>query len=225
MRSISCLSALATTLPLLMLLAACDKSGNGATAAPDRTIAAETNALDAALGDQILVDPAVAESPGTPRTPAANGAITPGALLRTPPPTPAAQANPTLGDLARAQHQRSATPSSAGCDRNFRSDVRWAERLPTGIALYPDARVSEAAGNDDPRCRMRFVTFITRAALNNVMDWYYTQTTRHGFSAEHQIIDGEHVLGGTKGDGAYLITFKPVTGGGTTVDLVANHGR
>lgn len=231
---------------LFLLLAACGGGGNDGRAANslDRNLAAAANeadpALTSALEDQIMVDPTLAAQSNAksvrPAGGPAQGPIPPtdepgGAapaagregLLRTPPPTPAGQ-NQTLGDLARTQSRSTPSAADNGCDKNFRYSLSWAERLPAGIPLYPDARVTEAAGNDDPRCRMRIVSFTTRAQLNAVMDWYYTRARRSGFSAEHQLIDGDHVLAGTKSEAAYYITFKPA-GGGTEVDIIANHGR
>src|SRR3546814_2636637 len=85
----------------------------------------------------------------------------------------------------------------------------------------------EAAGADGGGCDLRVVSFVTNQTMQNVIDYYYTKAIRSGFDAEHQLMNGEHVLGGVreKGDGAYFITFAQQKGGGTAVDIVATNGR
>ena len=109
----------------------------------------------------------------------------------------------------------------------MRYSARWAERLPADLPLYPDARVSEAAGSQGGNCAMRAVSFASSAPLQKVLDWYYTRATNAGYSAEHQADGNEHVLGGTRGrdDGAFALFLTSRADGGTDVDLVANNGR
>ena len=63
--------------------------------------------------------------------------------------------------------------------------------------------------------------------MKNVVDYYYTQAKRGGYSAEYLLRGGEHVLGGTRDsdDGAFVVTLNTRKGGGTAVDIVASNGR
>ena len=60
-----------------------------------------------------------------------------------------------------------------------------------------------------------------------MIDWYYTRAVRGGYSAEHQLKDGQHVLGGmrAKDDAAYVVFLSARSDGGTEIDLVANRGN
>lgn len=223
----------AAGLALALALAACggkdkDTSGNGI----DPAVA---NALE----DQIMVDPnLVGPANRFGRTgstgsqapiPAPGGgpAVAPGKLLRAPAPTTASGTGSiTLGERAEDQAARTST-ASAACEQNFHYSATWATLLPTEFPLYPDAQVTEAAGNNEPPCRLRLVSFASKAPLQTLVDFYYTQAVRNGFTAEHQLADGEHILAGTrkKDDGVYYLSLNPRKGGGTDVDMIVNRGR
>lgn len=210
-------------------------------------------AMMAALHDQIMVDPVLAQQanndavrppaqpysgavPADPVTPSVNGAATgdgagtsetlkPAPAPRTDgscPQCEAARQSLTLGALASRQKDR----RTAGCAGEMRYSASWATRLPADLPLYPDARVSEAAGASVDGCALRAVSFATSAPLQAVIDWYYTRASGAGFAAEHQADGGQHVLGGTRSrDGAAFTLFLTARGdGGTDVDLVANNG-
>lgn len=209
-------------------------------------------AMMAALQDQIMVDPALAQQsnadtvrpPAQPYAgavpaegiaqppagvPAGDGIGTSVAARSAPPPTPggcpgcaAARESLTLGALASRQSDR----RTASCAGALRYSARWAERLPADLPLYPGARVSEAAGADSAACHVRAVSFSTDASLQSVIDWYYARTTSAGYSAEHQADGAEHVLGGTRDTdgGAYALILTERRGGGTEVDMLANTG-
>ncbi|MDO7844666.1 hypothetical protein [Sphingomonas immobilis] len=204
-------------------------------------------AMTAALHDQIMVDPALAGAANkdTVRPPAkpysgalpadgvAGGATSsasagtgetlkhapaPGAC----PQCVAARESLTLGALAARQKDG----RTASCAADMRYSASWANRLPADVPLYPDARVSEAAGNASGACALRAVSFSTAVPMQTVLDWYYTRTSKAGYSAEHQADGAEHVLGGTRGDGgAFALFLTSRRDGGTDVDLVANNGR
>ena len=74
---------------------------------------------------------------------------------------------------------------------------------------------------------MRLVSFSSKAPLQTLIDFYYTQAIRNGFNAEHQLADGEHILAGArkKDGGAYYLTLNGRKDGGTDVDMIVNHGR
>ena len=89
----------------------------------------------------------------------------------------AAKASLTLGALASRQRDH----RTAACAGALRYSAGWADRLPADLPLYPDARVSEAAGSQGNSCALRAVSFSTGASLQQVMDWYYTRATNAGW--------------------------------------------
>lgn len=210
-------------------------------------------AMMSALQDQIMVDPSLAHKanddavrpPAQPLsgavppeniaaapagTAAVTGQATSQAVKSTPAPRgascpqcDAAKASLTLGALASRQRDR----RTASCAGALRYSAGWADRLPADLPLYPDARLSEAAGSDANACALRAVSFSTGASLQQVMDWYYTRATNAGFSAEQQSDGSQHVLGGTRDrdGGAFALFLTSRRDGGTDVDLIANNGR
>lgn len=247
------LSIALAALPLA--LAACQQNPQSNLDTLDKELADKNNsagardpALANALQDDIMVDPQLAgqgnqdavRPPARPyaapvppesTTPGARAAVDDARLKRAPAADAkagckdckAADGAMTLGALAQRQRNQ----HTAGCARDVQYSTGWANRLPADVPLYPDARVSEAAGNSVKGCDLRVVSFTTGASLQTVIDWYYTRLTGAGFSAEHQADGKQHVLGGTraKDDGAYIIYLSAHQGGGTDVDLVAKNGR
>ncbi|MEH3046706.1 hypothetical protein [Sphingomonas adhaesiva] len=199
-------------------------------------------ALTAALHDQIMVDPALVQQANDdavrpPTTPVA-GAVAPDGIavaamksvalpagLRSAPAASndcpqcaAARRALTLGALARAQGG-----DTGQCAARLGYSTAWANRLPAAMPLYPDARVTEAAGADAEGCALRVVSFASAQPMQTLLDFYYTRATDAGFAAGHQADGAEHVLAGTKaGAGAYLVTLRPHRGGGTEVDLMVD---
>lgn len=230
-------------LPLLLLGAALAGCGNDR--APGAAVDNEIDpAIASALDDAIMVDPDLVQQDRRfavrgdgPRLQApipAGGTGGPalpgeGGLLRAPPPSNLpGKSGVTLAQLAEEQARR--TPDASKdrkCDRTFRHDMAWANRLPAAFPLYADAQLLEAAGNDDARCGMRLVSFTSRTRMQTLIDFYYTQAIRNGFNAEHQLIDGEHVLAGarTKDGAAYYLVFADAKDGTTSVDMIVNKGR
>lgn len=241
----------AALLALPLALAACgdkDKADRNLSSLDESLTNSSDPALRGALEGQIIVDPELAGQsnanavrPGDrPVTGALPAAVTAtqydapvgGKLFRAPkakeaPPCPACDAEKpvTLGALAREQGKRGG--GQGGCDAKLQYGMGWANRLPAEFPVYPKAKLMEAAGADSGSCGLRAASFLTDQPMQNVIDFYYTKALRSGFDAEHQLLNGEHVLGGTrsKGDGAYFITFAEQKGGGTAVDIVANNGR
>jgi len=129
-------------------------------------------------------------------------------------------------DTAGATADAAQPAAAGGCriDVKFAYGNDWANGLPATFPVYPGGKVTEAAGNDSGACRMRVVTFATGDGWQRVLDWYNTQAVRAGYSSEHQIKDGDHVLAGTKGDAAYYLIVTPA-GSGSTVSLIVNNGR
>lgn len=204
-------------------------------------------ALMGALQDQIMVDPQLAQqsnkdairpptqpysAPLPAETVAAGKAVMPadGELMRAPAPTAAKpgafgarEQAVTLGGLAARQKN----PRTASCAGKLAYAAGWAARMPAAMPLHPQARVLEAAGTQADGCSLRAVTFSTPQPLQTMIDWYYTRAVRGGYTAEHQLKDGQHLLGGTRRrDGAAFILFLSARGdGGTDIDLLADGGR
>ncbi len=209
----------------------------------DRELAqAPSNARDpallSALADQILVDPALTQGsnanairpPNRPdygATPAVDIASTPDrvdatTLRHVPAPSsdcPECRAATTALTLEALAETRS---PGANCAAGIGYSAVWSTRLPTDLPLYPDARVIEAAGNDRNGCALRVVNFATTAAVEKVLDWYYTRAVTAGYSAGHKADGTQHVLAGVRGAAAYTLYVSPRKGGGAEVDLVVN---
>lgn len=230
---------------LPLALAACSSASN------ESDDAATTNGVDPALASalqqQIMVDPSLSQqaqgdSVRPPNQPAAGGVpadgvaasgeIKDGDLMHTPAPTvadksckscAAAREATTLGGLAA----RSPDAKTAGCAANLQYAAGWANRLPGDLPLYPQARVSEAAGTEGGQCALRVVSFSSPQPMQTMLDWYYTKAVRGGYTAEHQVDGDEHILGGTRDrdGGAYVLFMTARTDGGTDIDLVANNGN
>ena len=213
------------------------------------SVPAADPALTAALRDQIMVDPALVQQANAdtirPPTQPQSGAVppvdiaaaaqaqpaalttSPGETLRSAPaPTgncrqcAIARQSLTLGALAEAQGGR-----VGQCAANVDYSAGWANRLPRGLPLYPDARVAEAAGADGQGCALRVVSFSSAAPMQRLLDWYYTKASGAGYSAEHHADGAEHVLAGNRrGGGTFMATMRARTDGGTDVDLMADGG-
>lgn len=226
-----------------MLAIALALAGCGRHASDDRNLdaldnelvdagAATGNARDpammAALHDQIMVDPALAQQSNTdtvrPPTEPYSGAVPPDGIAQ----GAAASAPGASGPagIATSTVAKAAPPPAAGgcsgcaaardsltlgalasrqtdkrtrsCAGALRYSAGWAEHLPADLPLYPRARVSEAAGADTDSCRVRAVSFSTDAGLQSVIDWYYARVTAAGYTAEHRADGSRHVLGGTR---------------------------
>lgn len=202
-------------------------------------------ALMGALQDQIMVDPQLAQQsnkdairpPSQPysaplpaETVAAAKAAMPkaGELLKAPAPSgksdlvASQEQSITLGALAARQKN----PRTAQCARQLNYSASWAARLPAAMPLHPQARIVEAAGAQNANCALRVVTFSTPQPLQTMIDWYYTRAVKGGYTSEHQMKDGQHVLGGTRprDDSAYVVFLSARADGGTDLDLIASGG-
>jgi hypothetical protein len=92
--------------------------------------------------------------------------------------------------------------------------------------VLPGAKITEAAANNEGVCKVRVVTFTSGADYQRVLDWYNTKAVQAGYTSEHQIRDGDHILAGTKDseNGAYYLIVTP-KGRGSEVALITNQGR
>jgi hypothetical protein len=171
-------------------------------------------ALTSALNDQILVDPELANQSN-------RNAVRP-------PATPTQAQYPQLA-AGKAGAQPASASAAAGAVGTGCTDASkleyngaWAGRMPSTFPLLPGAKITDAAGTDRDGCRARAVTFTTAEQAQRVLDWYHTRAVRAGYSSEHQLRQGDHVLAGTNRQGAafYLIvTPKPA---GAEVALITN---
>lgn len=186
----------------LMLLAAC--SGRNEVAELDNELLANgaDPALTSALEDQILVDPNLVQqaNPNSARRPE----------------TPV-QAQYPAGSAQNAA-------ARIGADLQYGPE--WAQRLPAEFAMYPGARLTEAAGSNADARRLRVVTFRTADPHERVIAYYRAAVTRAGYDAEQQRRGADHVLGGVNAqtDGAYYLIVTP-TNAGSDVALIVNNGR
>lgn len=102
--------------------------------------------------------------------------------------------------------------------------ARWAAALPAPLEVYPRGAVREAAGVDEPGCRLRVVSFLTPVEPGDVIDFYHTRVTAAGYGARHRLGDGGHVLQGAKGDTAYLVLARRRDDGLSEVKLMTRGG-
>ncbi|HEX8226149.1 MAG TPA: hypothetical protein VF605_20280 [Allosphingosinicella sp.] len=213
-------------------------------------------ALTSALEDQILVDPELSQQSNgnavrPPETPvqgqypvAQPSPAGPAAAPKQPGQAGAAPADMRSGRSAAAApaagpvrtaaagggiadiRRDMEAESGSACGAAFNYNPGWARRLPGAFAVYPGARVTQAAGNNAGDCRVRVVTFLTRANHQQVLDWYHTKAVRAGYSSEHQLREGDHVLAGVHGGngGAFYVIVSPLPRGGSDVALIANNG-
>jgi hypothetical protein len=206
-----------TALAAALALAACNRGGGEENLADLGNDA--DPAVTSALNDQILVDSNLANQSNK------NAAR--------PSPTPAGAPYPAPAAAASAQGKSSNAAAAIdqggkGCSDPARFDYNqaWANRLAPNFPVYPGGRVIEAAANNSSGCSTRVVTFATADDWQRVLDWYHTKAVRAGYSSEHQVREGDHVLaGGNERDkGAFylIVTPKPK---GSEVALIANNGR
>ena len=166
----------------------------------NQLVASETDpALNSALQDQILVDPALSQQSNR------NAVRTPGGPVQ-------------------AQYP-GGRATEAGCAAgNFDYAAGWANRLPAPFAVYPGGRVTEAAANNEGDCRMRVVTFTSGEAPERVLGWYQARAESAGYSAERQARGGDLILAGVSADdGAYYLIVTPRSNG-ADVALITNQG-
>ena len=224
-----CVLAMLVALPL----AGCGKKKDDLNALDAQLT---NNAVDA-LANQIVVDPRLAgRSDAAAKLPALKGEaatalaasvkLAGGSLLATPAPAQG-QAKESVAALAAVAAEQKKPGGNALCREQLIHGAQWASRLPEPFAVYPGAQLMEAAGAEKDGCTLRAATFVTPVPWQSVMDFYYTQARRAGFDAEHRVMGGDHVLGGSRKDdgSAFLLLFTQAPGGKTSVDLLADNGR
>lgn len=228
--------------PLAALSAALLLAGCGG--APEKAPKAEDDAaVGEALGDPIMVDPALdgqnparagmagggAASAGIPperrsleavalaiaeATRLAGGSIRKAPAAKTGPEAPVPV---TAGQLA-------ARTRGGACAGKVEYSAVWAARLPEVLAVYPRGHVQEAAGTDRDGCKLRVVNFVTPVGVSDVIDYYFTRLTAAGYDAAHRSEGKDAVLGGSRGASAYVLYVRKREDGLTEADLVSNGG-
>ena len=224
-----CVLAMLVALPL----AGCGKKKDDLNALDAQLT---NNAVDA-LANQIVVDPRLAGQSQRPaklpvlkgeaaRALAASVKLAGGTLLAAPAPAQG-EARESESALAAAAAEQRKPGGNAFCREQLIHGAQWASRLPEPFTVYPGAQLMEAAGAEKEGCTLRAATFVTPVPWQSVMDFYYTQARRAGFDAEHRVMGGDHVLGGSRKDdgSAFLLLFTQAPGGKTSVDVLADNGR
>ncbi|HEX9946739.1 MAG TPA: hypothetical protein VGA98_04285 [Allosphingosinicella sp.] len=207
-----------TALTAALALAACNPSA-GEENLSDLGNDADP-AVTSALNDQILVDANLATQSNRN---AARPSPTPAGA-----PYPAPDATPAAPGKAPSAAAAAIDPGGKGCSdaRRFEYDLAWANRLAPNFPIYPGGKVTDAAANNQSGCSTRVVTFATADNWQRVLNWYHTKAVGAGYSSEHQVRDGDHILAGgnARDKGAFylIVTPKPK---GSEVALIANNGR
>ena len=222
-----------SALAAVLALAGCSRvGGEGNLASLDNQLTNDSDpALTAALQDQIAVDPNLAQQSNRnavrpPETP--TSAPYPADTVRAPDPKPAgpggAAAPKPSAQLASAPQGGGGASCTGGA--SFEYNNSWAQRLPAAFPFYPGGRLTEAAANNANGCATRVVSFTTGDNFQRVLDWYHTRAVRGGYTSEHEVREGDHILAGTSkaGPGAFYLIVTP-RGNGSEVALIVNNGR
>lgn len=115
-------------------------------------------------------------------------------------------------------------PAITACAPRLGYTADWANRLPTGLALYPDAHVAEAAGTDDGGCHIRVVRFTSNAAPASLVDWYRGAARAGGWAASLRADGPMQALSGQR-PGARFDVYATLRGpGGSDVVLLVAGG-
>ncbi|HEY0148272.1 MAG TPA: hypothetical protein VGB70_04645 [Allosphingosinicella sp.] len=218
-----------SALAALLALAGCNRGDDGNLASLDNQLTNDTDpALSAALQDQIAVDPELAgqsnrnavRPPETPTT-----ATYPADTMRAPEPKGAAAAPAAGAQLAAAPAAGGGNPNCTD-NAKFHYNNGWAQRLPAAFPLYPAGKLTEAAANNSNGCAARVVSFTTADNFQRVLDWYHTRAVRAGYTSEHEVREGDHILAGAnaRDNGAFYLIVTP-RGNGSEVALIVNKGR
>ena len=183
-------------------------------------------AVTAALSDPIMVDPQLDRRSNAdalrPADQPYQALIPPG----TPDPTRGGAA-PTVVARVKDTVIGDRIMAFAGCDMDVRYGIGWANRLPAELVLPEGAQVSEAAGSETARCRVRVVSFSHDADPPAALAFYRDIGRRGGFAlAETREGDGTVLTAIRARDGAaFMATVTPVGDGDSAIDLMVNRGQ
>ncbi len=226
----------------LLLLAACSEE---AGPPPVQVQEIGDPLMDAALADQILVDPDMVnrntanqvislgpEDGAIPLPDRGSDAVREAreealamvggvaAMRRAPQPERVDGQLPPGARLSVAARAASSGEGNRDCAAIAQFSAVWAARMPEAFPVYPRGAVQEAAGTDADGCHLRVVNFVTPVAPGDVMDFYFTRASAAGFESQRVLQDGEDVLGGTAGDRSFMVFARSTADGMTNVDLV-----
>jgi len=224
----------------VMLLAAC---GGGADDGAGNT---EVDpATQAALNDQIMVDPDLANqnegnaglTGGTDRS-LPSAAMTPAMIQSAREEAmalvggsvgmkPAPSAKVVTGGIPEtsaltAAARAAVAPGGENCAGSVQYSAKWAARLPSAFPVYPRGSTQEAAGSDKGQCALRVVNFLTPVGLDDVLSFYHSRATTNGYSSEHLKKDGDNIVSGTKGGASFVVYARRQSNGLTEVDLITS---
>lgn len=223
----------------IVLLSAC----GGGSEEPEK--GESDPATQAALNDQIMVDPDLAgQNEG-------NAALTGGNDRSLPPEAmtpaviqaakeeamalvggsvnlmPAPKATVVSGEIPEtaaltAAARAAVTPGGENCAQAVEYSAAWAARLPNAFPVYPRGSTQEAAGTDKGQCSLRVVNFLTPVPLDEVLSFYHSRAATNGYSSEHLKKDGDDIVSGNKGGASFVVYARRQSNGLTEVDLVTS---
>jgi hypothetical protein len=183
-------------------------------------------ALTSALEDQITVDPALTQQSNK--------------LAVRPAPAPAQALYPPPGGEGRMRtsghsgvrssaiksERASAAAKGGNCIDGFDYNLGWANKMPAVFPVYPGAKLTDAAGNEKVDCHARVATFLAGVPPRALLDWYGDRAAKAGYSVEHQLRDGDHILAGARAsdDSAYYLIITPRGAAGADVAIITANG-
>jgi len=158
-------------------------------------------AVNSALNDPILTDPALTQQSNS-------NAVRP-------PERP-----------IQAQYPEGSNPGAPPCGRHFAYGSQWAAALLPPFAIYPGARLTEAAADNSNGCALHVATFLTPDPPGRVMDWYQGRAGAAGYSASREDRGADLILAGSKGDdGPVFFLMASPSGSGSDVSLIIDGGN
>jgi hypothetical protein len=127
------------------------------------------------------------------------------------------------GAKAGATPARSQAADADNCLGRYGSTLAyandWADKLPPGFPLPPQARLTEAAGHDGG-CSIRAASFTLPGARTAALDWYAAKAQAAGYSADRDDQGGDLRLAGSKDDAAFYVIAGAPVAGATPIDFI-----
>ena len=127
---------------------------------------------------------------------------------------------PPAGARLRVSTLAAAAATLQDCAAKLEYTAAWAAKLPVAFPVYPRGAVQEAAGTEVAGCSLRAVKFQTPVPVGDVIDFYFSQARKAGFSATHVVEDGDDVLAGTRGPASFTVHARNLPSGASEVDLI-----
>lgn len=223
-------------------LSACGEGGQGA--AP--TMANDDPLMRSALADQIMIDPDMVNRNGANRVAqlsAVDGIIPlpdnghiaidaaraealdliggSAAMVEAPEPRMVGGELPQGAALSLALRASGVGEAIAACVPDLQFSFAWAAQMAADVPIYPRAAVHQAAGTDAGGCAIRALNFSTPVSADDVLDFYYTQTSNAGFDVQLTEQGGYRIMTGTRGEGEqFALYLQGLPNGRTDIDLV-----